>query len=98
MHNSVTLGEQRKAAALVQTLLHHGWTISINNGGEEDEITDSRNQASILDAMGESDSESLTCKRAGKTAGILLVYGNSPDGDELIADYNTSLESVIGHL
>lgn len=75
--------------------LNKGWVVSVNNGGDDDEIAKSSDFGGIFYVMGESDEDIVVFHDAdGKRLGsALLVYGN--DEGETIADYSTSLEAFM---
>lgn len=87
-------GEAKMARALVRTALAKGYAVSVNDG-EETTVTRSTDRDAILAALASTDADCLTIHRADfnnasghHVAGSLyLVWGNEPDGSELIADH-----------
>lgn len=87
--------ERKIAEALIQQSLDAGYHISVNNGGDEDEIKPSHDKKKILDAMFATDEEHLIFyNEEGKRVGwVYFVYGNS--GWDVISDYTTNLDHVM---
>ena len=81
--------------SLVKTLLSAGFFVTVNNGGDEDELQDSNDEAEILRAMRLTDEDHLlVSKTKGKRDHfVYLVYGN--DGLDLICDYSFGIEDII---
>lgn len=87
--------ERKIATALIAEGLKAGYSISVNNGGDEDEIPPSNNIDVILEAMFATDDEYLNFYKDGKLSGcVWLVYTN--DGWDVITDYSARLESIMG--
>ena len=87
-----TDGEAKVARRLVIELLDRGYGVSVFDG-EETTVTRSRNMDEILGAMCSTEADVLIAHVGrGKTAKhkFLLVWGNDPDGDDLIADCTDS--------
>ena len=84
-----TTGEARVARKLIRAALAEGWAVSVNDGYETT-VRRSTREREILDAMcttGE-DCISIHLPLSGKSGGsFVLIYGNDPSGDELIADH-----------
>ncbi len=86
--------ERKIASRLVKDGLAAGYSISVNNGGDEDEIESSRGYKTIMGAMFATDDEHLIFHKDGKRFGwVYFVYGN--DGWDVIADYATNLEHIM---
>jgi hypothetical protein len=86
--------EKRIARRVVRALLAAGYDITVNNGGDEDEIPYSASFKQITEAMFATDDERLYLRRDGRNQGwVWLVYGN--DGYDVICDYTTNLSPVI---
>ncbi len=87
--------ERKIAEALIQEALDAGYSISVNNGGDDDEIDPSTKKDVILNAMFATDEEHLFFyDEEGKRKGwVFLVYGN--DGWDVISDYTTNLGHVM---
>ena len=77
-----TDGERRVATRLVEELVSRGHSLTLWNGGDEPEIEDSTDAAQILAEMAATEYDEL----GADGVWFLLVYGNEPDGSELIAD------------
>jgi hypothetical protein len=95
--------EKRIGRRLVRDLLAAGYVITVNNGGDKNEIPYSSDFSTITNAMFATDEEHLLVAKWGQddsgkpyldqTSFVFLVYGN--DGWDVIADYGTSLEPVL---
>jgi len=90
--------EQGVVCRIVTHAIESGLNVSLNNGGDDDEI---KNSVSVDDVMDEAcavDEETLTFRDAdGKFVGsVCLVYGNADDGSEVVSDYSTSLDAIPG--
>ena len=87
--------EKDVATKIVDDALALGYSISLNNGGEEDELTDCRDREKILAELKASDEDTLKFTSiAGNHLGwVWLVYGNS--GWDVIRDYTTNLEELL---
>jgi hypothetical protein len=89
--------ERKIAAAFINQALAAGFTISIDNGGDEDEETKpSNNQDEILAGMFQTDEEHLYVWNPtnGKRVGwVFFVYGN--DGWDVISDYSVNMEPLM---
>lgn len=91
MHDGITIGQRKAAEQLVERLLAASVLISVHDGGEW-AIKRSNDKAAILDAMGNTDSDTLALRfphDPGKapTGSIFLVWGNTDDGSDLVSDY-----------
>ena len=81
------MSEMSKACALVRVLLDRGFSVTVDNG-EEIVARRSRDEREICEALGQADMETLVLYRDGARQGaMLLVWGNDPDGSELVCDY-----------
>jgi hypothetical protein len=100
MHEGSTTPQERtKARKLVRAILATGCAVTVNNGGDDDEVTRSTDQAAILEAIGETGLDNLTVYDHGTRKGwFSLVWGNAEDGSELIADHtaNDWCEGITG--
>lgn len=86
--------ERQIARAAINGLLAAGYTVSVNNGGDTDEIEPSTDARAILKEMFATDEEHLIAHRDGKRSGwVFFVYGN--DGWDVISDYTTNLEQAL---
>lgn len=86
--------ERRIARAFVRAALAKGYTVSINNGGDEDELTRSSNVPEILAAMFQTDDEFVIINKTDengqpqRVGWVHFVYGN--DGWDVISDYSAN--------
>ena len=84
-----TAGEARVARKLVRAALAAGYAISVNDG-EAWTVKRSTREREILDALATTGEDwlRLYLPATGESAGTFqLIYGNDPDGSELIADH-----------
>lgn len=94
-----SMNERRMAERLVDVLLQRGLLVSVDDG-EEIAVSRSRRRGEIVAALGATDMETVIAYRPGnppaRVGSFLLVWGNEPDGSELIADYtdNDTCEDV----
>ena len=81
--------ERRIITRIVEDALKSGFTLSVDNGGDEFEIEKSANRREVLDAMMATDQEHLYFHdNSGRNVGaVFLVYGN--DGTDVICDYSS---------
>lgn len=91
--------EREIAKALIKEALAAGYAISVNNGGEEDEIEPSTDADIILAAMFATDDEKLhywkRTEDGWKHVGwVWLVYGND-GGENVISDHTTNLSTIM---
>lgn len=87
--------ERQIATAFVDEALKQGYSLTVNNGGDTDEIKPTTDQRTILEAMFATDDEHLIVIKDGKRIGwVRFVYGNS--GWDVISDYTTNLEHLMG--
>ena len=78
----------------MEAALKDGYHLSVNNGGDENEIEHSCNKEAILATMFQTDDEILILnKLPGRRSWVRLVYGN--EGWTVLADYTVDLESLI---
>ena len=80
-------GERCYARKLVRNLLSRGLSVSVFDGGEWT-VVRSRKEGEILEALATTDMDELIASDdAGARKGwFQLIWGNDPDGSELIAD------------
>lgn len=79
--------ERRIATRLVDDALAAGYSISVHDG-EEWALKQSSDRATILNAMGSTDSDKLRFRKDGEVIGtVLLIWGNE---DDLISDTSES--------
>ena len=89
--------EQDIVTRTVHALLTAGYQLNVNNGGDDDELPHYTDKAeAVLAVLMDTDDEYLLARKpfSGDTKWVRFVYGN--DGWDVINDYLTSLESVIG--
>lgn len=88
----MTFGEEKYVRKLVRNILSRGYTISVNDG-EDWTVVDSFNEAQIMGALGTTDEDFIKVKDPldYKSLGVFsLIYGNDPEGEEVISDYTDS--------
>jgi hypothetical protein len=92
--------EKRIARKVVRALLAAGYEITVNNGGDRNEIPYSTDFSQIVGAMFATDEEHLITRKADAfkdgaplKSFVFFVYGNS--GYDVICDYGMSLEPVL---
>ena len=84
-----TKGEARVARKLVKAALAEGLSVSVWEG-EDWAIKRSTNARAIFDNMATTGSDTLRLRDAqGEYVGFFsLVYGNDPDGEDLLSNYS----------
>lgn len=97
-------GEKRAAVKLVNAALDAGFAVSVNDG-EETTVRLTRDRGTILEALCTTGHDRLICYRFDEAAQpqyqragvLLLVWGNDPDGSELIADHtdNAAMNELV---
>lgn len=88
----MTFGEEKYVRKLVRNILSRGYTISVNDG-EDWTVVDSFNEAQIMGALGTTDEDFIKVRDPldWKALGVFsLIYGNDPEGEEVISDYTAS--------
>lgn len=90
--------EQKIVKATVNALLNAGYTLNVDNGGDEPELqTPTADPKVILGVLMEVDDEHLLVYEAATdpraTGWVRFVYGN--DGYDVISDYTIGLEDVL---
>ena len=96
-----TCGEMERAIAtqLLTSVLRFGYTVTVNNGGDDNELEYSADLPVILAAMFAAGEDELYFYAAGATSSdgyagwAHLVYGNS--GWDVLCDYSTALEPLL---
>ena len=78
---------------VVKDALAAGYSLSVDDGGDEYAIKDSTDEKAVLDALINTDEDRLILKRADHRGVVLFVYGN--DGWDVINDYSVRLEDVL---
>lgn len=87
--------ERRIAEAVVDAALAAGHSITVNNGGDQNEIQYSTDLEEILGVMFGSDEDLLTLnhEEPGRWGWIRFVYGNS--GWDVLHDNHIRLEPLL---
>lgn len=86
--------ERRIVRRVVTDMLAAGYSISVDNGGDEWEIKRSTDQKAIMKACMASDEDWMYFYKGNFRKGwVRFVYGNS--GYDVICDYTTSLEENL---
>lgn len=88
--------ERRIATQVVDDLLAQSYSITVDNGDEEDSIKLSKNRTKILRAMFQTDEDRVYVHDPGseKPSGwVYLVYGN--EGTDVLSDYTVNLEEAL---
>lgn len=91
--------ERKIATRIIEDALARGLLITVNNGGDEDEIFLSNDKDAILENMFAADDDRLSFFSQGNTkehiGWVHLVYGN--EGYDVISDYivNPTMESLL---
>jgi len=96
--------EKRIARRVVRDLLAAGYVITVNNGGDKNEIPTRRTSPISLRPCFATDEEHLLVQNGARmsipasatldeTSFVFFVYGN--DGWDVVNDYGTSLEPVM---
>jgi hypothetical protein len=91
--------ERKIATAAIEAILKAGFSISVDNGGDEYELAHSTDKEQILKSMFLADEDRLFVEPPNSKKGqwfgwLYLVYGN--DGWDVISDYTVNLEEYIG--
>lgn len=86
-----TAGERHYARKLVRNLLSRGHYLSVCDG-EDWTVVRSRKEEAILMALATTEiDEIIASDAAGTRLGwFQLIWGNAPEGDELIADHSAN--------
>lgn len=90
---SPAVTEQDHVKKLVAAILADGYSISVDNGGDDFEILCSTSQQDIEAVLFATDDENLICHKHDYRGRIYLVYGNAPD--EVINDYSETLDPIV---
>lgn len=87
--------EREIATKIVDDALAAGYSISVDNGGDEYEIKESTDKNAILAVMFATDEERVILSKDGKhhSGWVYLVYGN--DGWDVVCDYSTNIKDVL---
>jgi len=75
-------------------LLDHGFSLSVDNGGDDYEIDRSRDGDAVLAELMNTDEDRLLARDGDALRGwVFFVYGN--DGYDVICDMTVSLEPYL---
>jgi len=88
--------ERRIVKAVVRAALEAGYTISLDNGGDDWELRKETNRVKIFRELFATDSERIYLRDpSGRlpSGGVAFVYGN--DGWDVIADFSPSLDELL---
>ena len=78
----------------VHELLDHGFTLSVDNGGDDYEIDRSIDAKAVIAELGHTDEDRLMARTNDVIKGwVHFVYGN--DGYDVICDMTVSLEPYL---
>lgn len=85
MYQEISAGEQQAARLLIQGALERNWSVTVFDG-EATAIKNSKSADAIIEAMGNTEQDSLTFRGQDESivGRAILVWGNSPA--ELVAD------------
>lgn len=78
---------------VVKDALAAGYTLSVDDGGDEYAVENTTSYRAVMDALMNTDDDKLILRKDGKGGKVWFVYGNS--GWDVICDYTTSLEALI---
>ena len=86
---ATTLGERRVVTRLLAVAFRKGYTVSVFDG-EEWTVKSSRSSDEITAALATTGEDTLKVyDKSGFPLGkIYLIWGNDPNGSELVADHN----------
>jgi hypothetical protein len=86
--------EQDIVRNAIHELLDHGFTLSVDNGGDDYEINRSRDAVAIFNEMMNTDEDRLLARENDIIKGwVHFIYGN--DGYDVICDMTVSLEPYL---
>ena len=86
-------GERRVVNRTIKELLKAGYTLSVDNGGDDLEVFKSTSFREVSQAMMQVDDERLIARKDGRNHVVYFVYGN--DAWEVINDYSVRLDDVL---
>ena len=95
MFDYCTHGEAKAAKALIARILSAGCCISVNDsydGGGEWTVVKSEDFNEICEALNTTEGDMLSVRVInGERIGFIsLIWGNDPDGSELVSDYSAT--------
>lgn len=82
--------EKSVARRAVKDLIAAGYSLTLDNGDEDEPIKDSRDAQAVLKEMFGVDDERLYARKGKKNYWVFFVYGN--DGYDVISDYTVGLD------
>lgn len=85
--------EQTIVRAVIRSAIAAGYTISLDNGGDDFELEDSRDKEQIFGEMFATDDESLLLRKNGRERFVRFVFGN--DGWDVVCDYTAKLDEDV---
>jgi len=86
--------EERIVRNAVHELLDHGFTLSVDNGGDDYEIDRSVDAEAVIAELGHTEEDRLLARTGDSIKGwVHFVYGN--DGYDVICDMTVSLEPYL---
>jgi predicted transcriptional regulator len=86
--------ERQGVEKVVQVLLAAGYSLSVDDGGDELTLINSTDEAAIMDALMNTAEDTLIARKEGARAGeVTFVYGNAPW--EVVADHSGYLNDVL---
>lgn len=86
--------EERIVHNAVHELLDHGFTLSVDNGGDDYEIDRSVDAEAVIAELMNTDEDRLLARAGESIKGwVHFVYGN--DGHDVICDMTVSLEPYL---
>jgi len=85
--------EQAIVRAVIRSALALGYSISLDNGGDDFEFEDSKDEEQIFSEMFATDDETLLLRKDGKERFVRFVFGN--DGWDVMCDYTARLDEDV---
>lgn len=86
--------EERIVRNAVHELLDHGFTLSVDSGGDDYEIDRSVDAEAVISELMNTDEDRLLARTGDNIKGwVHFVYGN--DGYDVICDMTVSLEPYL---
>ena len=89
--------EKRIARVIVRDAIRAGYSLNVNNGGDENELSEpSTDHAAVVSKMFQTDQEHLLVHNSsnGQRIGwVFFVYGNY--GWDVVNDYTVNLEPIM---
>lgn len=85
--------ERTIARRVVKDAIAAGYEMTINNGGDGNEIEWTSNFKDIVKAMFATDEESLFLRKNGRMGWVRFIYGN--DGWDVVNNYTYNIKEVM---